>query len=283
MGDRFISYDFISFNMTKRYKKEERLSPRARKLIEEANKIPYFSARYLHAAMEHLKSIPPKELNLYDRQKVGRELRRENKAINKYDSDTRPSIEYAYDITNPENTERNNRYANQPGRISHKIEGKRQADKYFQDAQKNEKDETSFNPLRIFSVSSKYRKAGEIYEELGLINRALTSYENALKVIEQLPKTKEWSEDYKRIKENIRGYLTYVKNRQTERERRKQGGLEKTAVAASIVGIIGGLFFLSSNITGNAIANVSQSSGNILGAVLLVVGLVAGFFWVKKK
>jgi hypothetical protein len=65
--------------------------------------------------------------------------------------------------------------------------------------------------------------------------------------------------------------------------RRESGKLEKVTIAASIIGTIGGLFLLSSNITGNAIANVSQSSGNILGAVLLVVGLVAGFFWVKKK
>ena len=59
--------------------------------------------------------------------------------------------------------------------------------------------------------------------------------------------------------------------------------LRKSYIATAILGILGGIFFLSSNITGNAIANVSQSSGNILGAVLLVVGLVAGFFWVKKK
>jgi len=63
----------------------------------------------------------------------------------------------------------------------------------------------------------------------------------------------------------------------------KRRRLTSTTATASIIGIVGGLFFLSSNITGNAIANVSQSSGNILGTVLLVVGLVAGFFWVKKK
>jgi hypothetical protein len=60
-------------------------------------------------------------------------------------------------------------------------------------------------------------------------------------------------------------------------------GTRGFSAVLSIVGILGGIFFLSSNITGNAIANVSPSSGNILGAVLLVVGLVAGFFWVKKK
>jgi len=68
-----------------------------------------------------------------------------------------------------------------------------------------------------------------------------------------------------------------------KREDKKDGGLEKVTAAVAIAGILGGLFFLSPNMTGNAIANISQSSGNILGAVLLVVGLVAGFFWVTKK
>jgi len=63
------------------------------------------------------------------------------------------------------------------------------------------------------------------------------------------------------------------------REKQRRG---YQAVIATL-GLLGAIFFLSSNITGNAIANVSQSSGNILGAILLVVGLVAGFFWVKKK
>jgi len=80
------------------------------------------------------------------------------------------------------------------------------------------------------------------------------------------------------------GYLT-----QARRLRKKVRGdasmdlTSRLSSAAAVIGVLGGLFFLSPNITGNAIANVSQSSGNILGAVLLVVGLVAGFFWVKKK
>ena len=68
------------------------------------------------------------------------------------------------------------------------------------------------------------------------------------------------------------------------RHREHRAGLKSYRwIVIAIAGVLGGIFFLSSNITGNAISNVSQSSGNILGAVLLVVGLVAGFFWVKKK
>ena len=58
------------------------------------------------------------------------------------------------------------------------------------------------------------------------------------------------------------------------------GGLEGTF---AIAGVLGGLFFLSPNLTGNAIANVNIQNSSILGASLLIVGLVAGFFLLKSK
>jgi len=77
---------------------------------------------------------------------------------------------------------------------------------------------------------------------------------------------------------------TEVAEERLEELRKKKSDLtSRLSSVIAIAGVLGGLFFLSTNITGNAIANVSQSSGNILGAVLLVIGLVAGFFWVKKK
>lgn len=64
----------------------------------------------------------------------------------------------------------------------------------------------------------------------------------------------------------------------------KSKGLEqKVSSVIAITGVLGGIFFLSNNITGNAITNISPGSGNIIGVVLLMVGLVAGFFWMKKK
>lgn len=70
---------------------------------------------------------------------------------------------------------------------------------------------------------------------------------------------------------------------ETKIVKNKKDLTSRVASVIAIAGVLSGLFFLSSNITGNAIANVSQSSSNVLGAVLLVVGLVAGFFWVKGK
>jgi hypothetical protein len=51
----------------------------------------------------------------------------------------------------------------------------------------------------------------------------------------------------------------------------------------SIVTLLAGIFFLSSNITGNAIADLSINTTSFLGAGLLIVGLVAGFFWLKNR
>ena len=62
-----------------------------------------------------------------------------------------------------------------------------------------------------------------------------------------------------------------------------QGGLEKATATASIVGLVAGIFFLSTNITGNAIADMATKTTSFLGAGLLIVGLVAGFFWLKGR
>lgn len=51
----------------------------------------------------------------------------------------------------------------------------------------------------------------------------------------------------------------------------------------TIAGFVGGIFFLSNNITGNVVGNMTNSTSNFLGAGLLIIGLVAGFFWVKQK
>lgn len=44
-----------------------------------------------------------------------------------------------------------------------------------------------------------------------------------------------------------------------------------------------GIFFLSNNITGNAISNLSTNTNLEVGAIFLVAGLVTGFFWLNSK
>ena len=50
-----------------------------------------------------------------------------------------------------------------------------------------------------------------------------------------------------------------------------------------LIFIITGIFFLSPNFTGNVIGNMTNSSSNILGVVLLVLGLVGNFFWIRSR
>ena len=54
-------------------------------------------------------------------------------------------------------------------------------------------------------------------------------------------------------------------------------------IAVSIAGILAGIFFLSSNITGNAVANMTNSTSSFVGAGLLIIGLIAGAFALKSK
>jgi hypothetical protein len=58
---------------------------------------------------------------------------------------------------------------------------------------------------------------------------------------------------------------------------------QKVSSVVAVGGILGSLFFLGSNLTGNAIANLNFQNSSFLGAGLLIVGLVAGWFWLKGK
>lgn len=66
-------------------RKEERLSARAASLLRETR------TRYAHsqsAAIKHLRSVEPSEFNLYDRQKIGREILRRSDIGSGYDGMT---------------------------------------------------------------------------------------------------------------------------------------------------------------------------------------------------
>ena len=70
---------------------------------------------------------------------------------------------------------------------------------------------------------------------------------------------------------------------QEKKEKQSGVGLENILSIIVIFSLIGSLVFLQSNITGNVIADLSTNITSLVGGVLLVVGLVAGFFWLKKN
>ncbi|MBI2632005.1 hypothetical protein HYW75_03305 [Candidatus Pacearchaeota archaeon] len=63
----------------------------------------------------------------------------------------------------------------------------------------------------------------------------------------------------------------------------KKGKLEKAVSTLILIFLGNSLFFVSSNITGNAIANLSQKSSNWIGGVLFFIGIIGAFFYFRTK
>ncbi|MBU4069774.1 MAG: hypothetical protein KJ646_02220 [Nanoarchaeota archaeon] len=58
-------------------------------------------------------------------------------------------------------------------------------------------------------------------------------------------------------------------------------GLLKKLFLVALIG--GGLLFLSPNLTGNAVGNLSNNASNLIGGVLFLIGLVGAFFSVRGR
>ncbi len=98
-------------------------------------------------------------------------------------------------------------------------------------------------------------------------------------------------EKMKFYKEKIKPYGTGVRffvwdepKKEFIRTSPKRQSLEKKLIGIiSISGFVLSLFFLSSNITGNVVGNLTLRSSSFIGGGLFILGLVTGFFWLKKS
>jgi len=64
----------------------------------------------------------------------------------------------------------------------------------------------------------------------------------------------------------------------------KQKSLEqKVSSVIAITGLFSSMFFLSAEITGNVVGSLSKSSGNIIGLVLFIVGILAAVFYFRRR
>lgn len=229
-------------------KKEQRLSPIAKRLLEGARQ------RMTHPreAIKYLQSVPPEKLNLYDKQKIGREIL----ARSGEDSAENEDIKKNYNLSI--------------------TRGVQSWDDVFRELSAGGKCYKNRN----FSCSYKdYQSATFSAEKLGFLNLAIQGYKGMIKsaIAGDLQVSDDKINNYEHRIVELR-----EKKNQSKTNRNRFSGLEKTT-ATAVIGLLGGLFFLSSNITGNAIGTLNQTSSNWIGAVFLIVGLVAGFFWVKSS
>jgi hypothetical protein len=69
-----------------------------------------------------------------------------------------------------------------------------------------------------------------------------------------------------------------------EKDISKDKSLEKKVSSiVTIGGLLGSMIFLQSNITGNVISDLSVNASLWVGSILFLIGLTAGFFWVKGR
>ena len=123
---------------------------------------------------------------------------------------------------------------------------------------------------RDIQITEYSTKLGDLAVKAGQLKKAEDSYQKALSQGKRSlsPKNQE------KLREKI-DWTVAVQG--------KSGGLEKTFSIIGIGGIVLSLFFLSPNLTGNAIANLTTKTSSIIGAGLFIVGLVGSYFWFKKK
>lgn len=73
-------------------------------------------------------------------------------------------------------------------------------------------------------------------------------------------------------------------NQEDQSQGHKKNSLEHRVTSAiAVLGFAGSLLFLSSNITGNAIADLSVKTSSSIGIVLFAIALISGFFWLRNR
>ena len=99
---------------------------------------------------------------------------------------------------------------------------------------------------------------------------------------------KSASSAIKEIDPNNTSDIKYGKVREWLTKKRMQRRQQKLNArnlegALSVITLVAGFLFLSPGITGKAIAGIAVKSSSFLGAGLVIVGLIAGLFWVRNR
>jgi hypothetical protein len=132
-----------------------------------------------------------------------------------------------------------------------------------------------------WQVMFSYDQASRYFEKAGKFGKAIKSLQKLKKaVMEKGSEYDKSPEKFEEIDSNISRLEGLESKLRNIRERRLTG---KVLPAMASVALLSGIFFLSSNITGNAIVDLTTKTTSFLGAGLLIIGLIAGFFWLKAK
>ncbi len=151
---------------------------------------------------------------------------------------------------------------------------------------KAETSEDDFKMEAIAELAAVNNQLAGFYEGINKSQEAKDYYTNAIE---------NWNEAIRLAvkygsssSEHIYRELVSDSNKSLKRIKETNDGLVERVnatgtLAASALGLAGGLALLAPTVMGNSIGNLSTQTTAFLGAGLLIVGLVAGFFWFKQR
>jgi hypothetical protein len=95
--------------------------------------------------------------------------------------------------------------------------------------------------------------------------------------------TKYYPDDMTAKMREIHKFYEAQKEKKLARESTKPSKLESTAATTAIIATVGGMIFSSVSMTGHVIAGASAKANSIVGAVFLIIGLIAGAVWLRSR
>ncbi|MBS3083634.1 DUF308 domain-containing protein [Candidatus Pacearchaeota archaeon] len=243
-------------------KKESRLSPKVRELLKEARIHP-------ERALRTLESINLENLNMYEKQKIGREVIRLFRSYNKEPTDVYAGMqreEYRQDIIKlQEKYDLPHEEMFKSTNARDRLELKKMGDKFLE-----------LNP-----DPSTYAVVGGFYAMAGVLDKAEVAYKKGIELADSKGPNRDYSNSM--IYHSLVDGLEKVRQMKTERKKKHASILEgKLSGAIAIIGLIGGLFFMSPKITGNVIG-LSKTSSNLTGILLFILGLAGLFIYIKRR
>jgi len=235
--------------------KQERLSKEARDIL---NKLGH---RYdLSGEAYHM--IDTSKLNLYEKQKIGRKLLNLTEKELTADAAAAPKYDRIFSREGTEIIEY----------IGDKFDVQESAEKILKRKGFSGKEHNYQGDIKALAYAYKYGDKLATKEKAEkLAQRFLSVPDDGIHNGPQ----------YDHIARIYRTVGMEAKARDMEKKGKSKDITSKLSSIITIAGLGAGIFFLSSNITGNAIGTQSISNG--IGAVLLVIGLIAGFFWLRAK
>lgn len=101
-------------------------------------------------------------------------------------------------------------------------------------------------------------------------------------MINRMDKEREIEKHIKGKRNFERGYTGRRRHYDSSADKEIERIRSQMFAIISMIGLTAGILFLSPSITGNAIGNLNLGSENIIGEVLIIIGLIGAFVYFRK-